>query len=100
MGLARVKEAYDKVASEDVVERHRKSRFGECTGFSNGKGKDFNPNKETFTTSLKRKLIMLFKEIEAPSELDRREWRKADIALYDTVMQLHPRGWNFTRQNN
>ena len=53
------------------------------------KGKDFFPNKEAFTTSLKRKLIRLFNE----PDMDRREWRMhdADIALHETGMQLQSR---------
>ena len=52
----------------------------------NWKGKEFCPNKELFMISLKRKLIMLFQE----NLQLRQEWqmRDADIALYETGMQL------------
>ena len=66
------------------------------------KGKEFCPNKEIFTTAFEKKDDHVFqgeceartRSSDAQSELDRREWRmrNADIALYETGMQLPENG--------
>ena len=64
------------------------------------KGKEFSPNKKTFTTSLKGKLILLFQDNAQLRQdylmcsLNWTEWRmqNADVALYELACSSKPRG--------
>ena len=77
----------------------KKARFGEVCRILTWNGKEFCPNKRSTRDFQEGTLIKPAKEntqlrqlSEARSEIDRRGWRmrNADIALYETGIQLQP----------
>ena len=71
---------------------------------SHRKGKEFCPNKEIFTTSLKRKLIMQLRQSQLRRSMnwteEHEKMQNAEFLFLKLACTSNPRGWNSIRLIN